>query len=486
LSERHDSRKEALDRLLEMLESGRAALRADQDLLRQDVDEHQDRLKRIAAEQDSALAARGAHIREQLQAASLSAEAAFQQRVAASLDSFRAAFAASLGQMSEQQRQRLSEAIRDESQKALERIAARGAAAAAEQTQAIDRMAAALALRLEEAGREAERHAGGALQAVDRRASDAAAALEEAAAAAAQDLDDRWRRAAAAAAETAAAAQQTRAAIARESAEVESQTRQRQQFLETQLAGLFSELQEKRAGLENIFARLARTGAELGQWTAGVDRQMQQSSAALQALQRDMQAALEKRAAALGDQLRQALEQSQRSCEQELAAIGDAAQGVFDARARAAAEQLSAAVRKNMEQTAAEMTARLERSLDALGAEQETRLRELAAEGQRLLGEERRKLEQRPEEALHSLDEQIQQISRLAVERVREAHEMLLRDLPSIRTEAELVFRQGLDRIIGQVRDEAESILRALVERVSSEGELEVRRRLHAALQSQV
>jgi len=103
-----------------------------------------------------------------------------------------------------------------------------------------------------------------------------------------------------------------------------------------------------------------------------------------------------------------------------------------------------------------------------------------------MFGEERRKLEQQPEEALHSLDEQIQQISRLAVERVREAHEMLLRDLPAIRTEAELVFRQGLDRVIGQVRDEAESILRALVERVSSEGELEVRRRLHAALQSQV
>ena len=199
-----------------------------------------------------------------------------------------------------------------------------------------------------------------------------------------------------------------------------------------------------------------------------------------------MQAALEKRAAALGDQLRQALEQSQRSCEQELAAIGDAAQGVFDARARAAAEQVSAAVRKNMEQTAAEMTAWLERSLDALGAEQETRLREVAVEGRRMFGEERRKLEQQPEEALHSLDEQIQQISRLAVERVREAHEMLLRDLPAIRTEAELVFRQGLDRVIGQVRDEAESILRALVERVSSEGELEVRRRLHAALQSQV
>ena len=103
-----------------------------------------------------------------------------------------------------------------------------------------------------------------------------------------------------------------------------------------------------------------------------------------------------------------------------------------------------------------------------------------------MFGEERLKLEQQPEEALHSLDEQIQQVSRLAVERVREAHEMLLRDLPSIRTEAELVFRQGLDRVIGQVRDEAESILRALVERVSTEGELEVRRRLHAALQSQV
>jgi hypothetical protein len=58
---------------------------------------------------------------------------------------------------------------------------------------------------------------------------------------------------------------------------------------------------------------------------------------------------------------------------------------------------------------------------------------------------------------------------------------MLLRDLPSIRTEAELVFRQSLERIIGQVGDEAESILRALVERLSAEGELEMRRRLHAA-----
>jgi hypothetical protein len=484
LFERYGSRKEALDRLLEVLESGRAELRAEVDLLRSETEEQQGRLKRAAADYEAGLKARAAELEQALAAASLPAEAAFQQRVAATLDSFRGAFSTSLSKLSEEERQRLSETIRQEAETAAERIAALAASASAEQGRALEQAAAGYAARLDEAGRKAEECATAGVQTIDRRAAEAGRELREAREAAARAVEDRWSQAAAAAAGLAASAQQTRAAIAKESAEVESQMRQRQQFLETQLAGLFAELEEKRSALEQLFPRVAQVRIELTESAAAIARHAEQAGAALQSFHRDIQGTLEKRAAALGDQLRQELTQSVQSCEKELNAIGDAAQAVFDARVRSAADQLSTSVKKAMEASGEELVARLGRNLDGLRAEHERRVQELAGQVQQAIREGLRELQEHPDVAAGALNDHVQQISRLSLERIREAHEMILRDLPNIRTEGEVAFRQNLDRIVGQVRDEAAGMLRALVERISAEGELEMQRRLQTLIQS--
>lgn len=484
LLSRCDQRKDALDRLLELLESGRKELRADLSLLRADTEEHQGRLQRLAAEREMAFKARAVDLEQKLLAGATQLESALQERVGASLKSAHAAFGSALEQAAAQSRAKFQGSLDVELEKAAGRISELVAAldrSAEKHTRSLEEAAAGHASRLEQLHRELDARVAAALEGLDRRAADLQDGLRHTSASAVAAVEERQGKAAAAGAEILTGIQQARAGMARDYAEMEVQARQRQQAMEARFAALSSELQEKHAALDTFSAQSDRTKAELAQAAAALDRRLEEARAALQLVQREGQAALDRRAAALGDQMRDALKQSVNACQHELEAMAEAAQGVFEASLRSMADQAVDSARRLIEQDTDNSAASLDRSLANVRRSHEQRIQQLAQQAEDAARDQNRRREETSASSSAALNEQVQQITRLAVERVREAHEMLLRDIPPRMAEAEMAFRQNLERMIEQAREDTTAALRVLCSQWVARGEVEARQRSNEA-----
>ncbi len=484
---RYDHRKEALDRLLEMLESGRTALRAELESLRTSAEENQARLLRFTAEREAALKSKTLELDQKLQAGAIALEAGLQERAAGSLQSLHSAFSAGLEQVAAQGREKFQGILNAEIQRGAERVSELMAALerrAEELSRALEAAASEHLLRFDQARRDIEQRVATELEKLARHTADGEETLKQATAAAVAAVEDRQARAAAAAGEILAGVQQARATLVRENTEIENQSRQRQQSLETQFAVLSSGLEEKRAGLDSFYSYIDRAKAELTQSVASLDRRVEEARSSLHVQQREIQATLDKRAATLAHQLQETLKHSLDACQQEMDAMGEVAHGVFQVRLRSLADQTVAAAEKAMQKAADGCAASLDHALQSASRKHEGRIHELAQEAEEATREQQRVREESVAAAAASLHEQLQQVSRLAIDRVREAHQMLLREIPARLTEAELAFRQSLDKILEQAREDASAALRALSAQLSAQAELEMRRRFYQVLQA--
>lgn len=487
LMERYDHRKRALDRLLETLEGGRAALRADLESLRTCTEENQARLERFTAEQEAALKSKTVELEKRMQAAVLALEGDLHERAAAALQSLYSVFSGSLEQGAAHARQKFLQALEVEAQTATTRVSELLSVLdrrAEDQAKALEAAAAGHVSRLDAARQDAEAKVAAGLENLYQRLADGEAELKQAAAAAVGAVEDCQAKAASAAAETLAGIQQARTALGRESAEWENQARQRRQSLEAQFATLSSGLEEKRATLDVFYSYTDQAKADLAQSVAGLDRRVEEARSALHLVQHEIQDVLDKRAEALAVQLRQKLEESLNACQQELVAMGEAAQGVFQVRLRSLTDETVAAAAKLMGQAGDVCAGGLTRAIENLRQEQERRMQDLSQQCEESFREQRRLLQDSASAAAGSLNEQIQQMTRLAVERVREAHELLLRETPARVTEAQLAFRQSLERIVEQAREDTAAAMAALSSQWVARSELEIRRRLYEAIQS--
>jgi acyl-CoA reductase-like NAD-dependent aldehyde dehydrogenase len=171
--------------------------------------------------------------------------------------------------------------------------------------------------------------------------------------------------------------------------------------------------------------------------------------------------------------------------QQELIAESEAAKGVFEARLRAATDQGLAAAKKAVEQTADACAAELERTFQTARHEHQALMNRFMLDCEQNMRDHHERLAEFPVATLGNLNEQVQQISRLAVERVREAHEMLLREMPRLVGEAEKDFRDGLDKIVEQARGDISTLLQGLSAQLMAQAEMEMRRRFYAAAQGE-
>ena len=489
LTSRYDQRKEALDRLLEILEKGRTELRANMDSLRTCTEENQAQIERFAAGQEASLKSRTLELEQKLRADAMALEKALQERAARPLESLRNAFSAGLEQAAAHAQQRFSQALAAEMEKAVPRVAELASTLdrhAEERCKELGVVTAAHAQRLQQARQELEASAQAGVEHLAQHAADAEHAVQQTARDAVGAVADGQAKAVTAGGEILDAIQQTRASVTREGAEMENQARQRRQRLEAQFAGFSSALEDKRTSLISFYSSLDQTKAELALSVAAAERLVEDARTALDEAHQEMQAVLDRRAETLTSRLHQKLEEQLNAGQQEIGAIGEAAQEVFQARIRSVLDRTLEEAERRLEQAGGGRPASLERSVETLHGEYERRLQHMAQQYEQACQKQTQMLKDSVAEAASSLREQAQQMSRTAIERVREAHEMLLRETPARVAQAEVAFRQSLERILEQNREETSATLETLCSQWVARSELELRRRLYEAQQKPI
>ena len=489
LTSRYDQRKEALDRLLEILEKGRTELRANMDSLRTCTEENQAQIERFAAGQEASLKSRTLELEQKLRADAMALEKALQERAARPLESLRNAFSAGLEQAAAHAQQRFSQALAAEMEKAAPRVSELASTLdrhAEERNKELGAVAAVHAQRLHQARQELEASAQAGVEHLAQHAADAEHAVQQAAQDAVGAVADCQAKAATAGGEILDAIQQTRASATREGAEMENQARQRRQRLETQFAGFSSALEDKRASLNSFYSSVDQTKAELALSVAAAEQRVEDARTALDDGHQEMKAVLDRRTEALTGRLHHKLEELLKAGHQEIGAMGEAAQEVFQARIRSALDRTLEEADRRLEQAGGSRSTNLERSVETLRGDYEQRLRHLAKEHDQACQKQTQMLKDSVAEAASSLREQAQQMSRSAIERVREAHEMLLRETPARVAQAEVAFRQSLERILEHAREETSATLETLCSQWVGRSELELRRRLYEAQQKPI
>ena len=489
LTSRYDQRKEALDRLLETLENGRAALRANLDSLRTCTEENQAQLGRFAAGQEASLKSRTLELEQKLQAATTALESALQERAAAALESFRNAFSTGLEQAAAQAQQRFGQALAAELEKAAPRVSELASTVdrhAEQRSKELGVSAAAHVHRLHQARQELEASVQGGVEHLAQRATDAEHSVQQAAQAAVGAVADGQAKAATSGGEILASIQQAHSSLTREGTEVENQARQRRQGLEAQFAGFSSALEDKRTSLISFYSSVDKTKAELALSVATAERRVEDARTAIDEAQHEIQAVLDRRAEALTTRLHQKLKELLNAGQQEIGAVGEAAQEVFQARIHSSLDRTLEQAEKRLEQAGGSRMAGLERSVETLRLDYERRLQHLAQQYEEACQKQTRMLTDAVADAAVPLRDQTQQLSRTAIERVREAHEMLLRETPAQVAQAEVAFRQSLERILEQAREEASATLATLCSQWVARSELELRRRLYEAQQKPI
>ena len=489
LTSRYDQRKEALDRLLEILEKGRADLRANMDSLRTCTEENQAQIERFAAGQEASLKSRTLELEQKLRAGAMALEKELQERAARPLESLRNAFSAGLEQAAAHAQQRFSQTLAAEMGKAVPRIAELASTLdrhTEERCKELGAVAAAHAQRLHRVRQEVEASAQAGVEHLAQHAADTEHSVKQAAQDAVGAVADSKAKAATAGGEILDAIRQTRASMTREGAEMENQARQRHQRLEAQFAGFSSALEDKRTSLISFYSALEQTKAELALSVATVERRVEDARTALDEAHQEMQAVLDRRAEALTTRLHQKLKELLNAGQQEIGAVGEAAQEVFQARIHASLDRTLEQAEKRLEQAGGSRVAGLERSVETLRRDYERRLQHLAQQYEEACQKQTRMLTDAVADAAVPLRDQTQQLSRTATERVREAHEMLLRETPAQVAQAEVAFRQSLERILEQAREEASATLATLCSQWVARSELELRRRLYEAQQKPI
>ena len=489
LTNRYNQRKEALDRLLETLENGRAALRANLDSLRTCTEENRAQLGRFAAGQEASLKSRTLELEQKLQSATTALESALQERAAAALQSFRSAFSTGLEQAAAQAQQRFGQALAAELEKAAPRVSELVSTVdrhAEQRSKELGASAAAHVHRLHQARQELEASVQGGVEHLAQRATDAEHSVQQAAQAAVGAVADGQAKAATSGGEILASIQQAHSSLTREGTEVENQARQRRQRLEAQFAAFSSALEDKRTSLISFYSSVDKTKAELALSVAAAERRVEDARTAIDEAQREIQAVLDRRAEALTTRHHQKLKEWLNAGQREIGAVGEAAQEVFQARIRSALDRTLEQAEKRLEQAGGSRVAGLERSVETLRRDYERRLQHLAQQYEEACQKQTRMLTDAVADAAVPLRDQTQQMSRTAIERVREAHEMLLRETPTRVAQAEVAFRQSLERILEQAREEASATLATLCSQWVARSELELRRRLYEAQQKPI
>ncbi len=442
----YNSRMEALDRLLQTLESGRGALRADLESLKSCAQENEARLAGLASERVAALQSRTVELQRELETATRSLEAGLKERAAAALEPLQGSFAARLEEDAQQLQRKFQGVLDGQLARAEERLAEMVAAlerSAEQQSQALLAAAADHAKALAVTLQEAEARAAEGVNRLTRCAAEAEEALQHAAAAATGAVEDRQAKAVVAIGELFSEVQEARASLARENAQIDNQARQRQQVLDAHFAGLSSRVEDKRAVLESFFAQIERAKAALAQSMASLEQQVEKGRSALYTLQRETEIRMEKNAAALAQRLQEQLEQPILACQREMEAVGEATQEVFRARIQALAEEALNNAVERIERTGD----RCAMSMQEEFRKHERNAKELAQQYEAVLLETRRTVRESVAAAAASLHEQIEQVCRTAVERVKQEQETALQELLTRAAEAEQAFRESLEGI---------------------------------------
>lgn len=453
LADRIEQRKAALDRVLEALENGRAALRMQIESVRTTGDEQQGMLRRTVAEGESALRTRRLEIEEQLHAGASALEEALNHRVQSSLQAAGEKFAASLEAMVTASSEQFGRTAASELEKAGARVTELRVSLdrhSEEQMRAMEAATAAHLARFGEAARELERRSTASAEALAQQSAAASAAVRQAATGAVSEIREEQARAVSGVSAMLDQLSQARAALATESTQLDSQARERQRGLEFRFVELRDEVDRKRSELDSFGAYAERMKTSVTESLASLDGRVEEFRSASAAAQREAHLTLEKRAVVLADQVRDSLRVSLRACEQELGALEEAEREVFQARLRTMVEEAAAAAIERFNRGSDSCAAGMDRSMDNTRREYERRFQALSQQAEEMAREQQRARDEAAAAAMSGVSEQVQGMTRSAIDRVREAHDMFLREIGSRVTAAEVTFRESLDRMLEQ------------------------------------
>jgi hypothetical protein len=445
-----DSRKEGLDRLVEMLETGRATLRDGIELLRVNQQQHQARLQSFTSDQEGALRARTAEMEQRLAAAKLRLESEMREDCAASLESAHQGFAARLEQASGESRKHFSESLEHEMQDAARRLP--------ELLRELDRGLEAHSKTLAAEFSEHQQALARTREDFVQHGRDATARLREqreqseqaeqlALTAALAAVEDRQTAACTAVSEQFKEIQQQREVAARQHSAHEQMVQKWRLGLETEFSALSAKLDEKRTALESFYSLAEQQKASWVKHMGAIDRRIEDARATIAAHEKQTHASMDKHSEALGEHLQARLRQSLDTAQTELSAVTEAAESVFYARINDFTQQLLKSTERHLEQGANSAALALDRTMQKERREHERGVEEM---GRRFDQELREQLDNYRESAglaAAELRAQMQQICHGLLDQVKEAREELAREMPALLSEAEESFRRNLERV---------------------------------------
>jgi hypothetical protein len=446
----YDNRKESLDRLLETLEAGRGTLRDGIELLRVNHQQHQARLQSFTADQEASLRARTAEMEQRLAAAMLRMEAELREHSAAALDSAHQGFIAHIEEAAGESRKRLGETIEHDLQGAanrlpemlreLDRCLEQHSAALAADLSAHQQSLARTRESFEQQGRET-------IARLREQREQGEQSIERALTAALAAVEDRQTAACTAVSEQVRAIQQNREASARQHAEQEQMVQRWRQGLEKEFAILSTKLDEKRAALEAFYAAAEQLKSSWVKNIGAIDRRMEDVRALMASTEKQAHASLDKHAGTLGEQLEARLRQSLNSAQNELNAVTDACESLFQARVNDFAQQSLKSTERQVDQGANAAALALDRTMTKERREHERQVEDMGRRFDEQLREQLDNYREGAGSAAAELRQQMQQICRGMLDQVKEAREEMARELPALVTGAEESFRRNLERI---------------------------------------
>ena len=472
----YDNRKEALDRLLETLDAGRATLRDGIEMLRVNAQEQQARLLRFTSEQESSLKNRTVEMEQRLAASITRMEAEMRERAAAVLQTAQQSYSARLDETAESGQARFSAKLESAMQAAAERIPVmlRELDQCLEQHTAS--MAADLALHQAAMGSsrtEFEQTRVAAHNSLQEKHVTAEESLRQAHTAALASVDDHQAAATSAVDELVKGMEQHRAATARQHEDQEKQIVKWRQGLDRDFLSLSGRLDEKKAALESFYVSAEQTKAAWVKNMGVIDRRIEDARSAIAAMEKQMAANMEKHAATLGETMETRLRQSFETAQHELSAVAEAGESVYQARLKDFSAQSLKAMERQVDQSANGAALSLDRTMQKERREHELQISDMGRRADEMLREQLEVFREAAAQASGEMREQMQQAFRAMLDQVRDAREELARDLPSRLSQAEEAFRRNLERIQERTVAAASEELKSQASQWKARNELE-------------
>ncbi len=479
----YDNRKEALDRLLETLEKGRAALRDGLDMLRVNTEENRARLVRVSAEQETSLGVRASELERKVGAAIVALEAQLQERVAGSLQSTHGAFSAKLEQSSQQGRERFHGLLEQEMAAASARLPELFAVLdrrCEELGQALAQKAADHTQGLSQARQVLDEKTAEHLEALDRRTGQSMQVLGQSAAKGVGKVEDQQAKALGAVAEVIGGIEQQQQALARVRSQTENEIQQWRQSVDAQFAALQGELDKKRASLDSFHTSSEQTKADIVKSMDTLGQRIEEGRASLDSATRQAQGTLDKYAGVLSDKMQETVRSPVESARQSVASAGESTLAAFQSRLKEFSDQIVASTERLMEHGGNAAALALDRTMQKERKEHERLLQELGQRGEDVQRDRHHAFQESAAASLNQLQDKAQQICREMLEQVREARETLAREMPARASEGEVEFRKNLERIQEQSLAHAAEAFRALCEQWITRTEMEIAQRKQA------